>query len=106
MMPSRRPPVDGRPRLFFGIPRIDFAIVIWDTPKTRQKQKEGFLVKVVKMNTWHRRQAMMLAAQLPENLADAKLIIEAVEELLDTFLAKSPHRDGRDGEQHPTVRFW
>lgn len=31
---------------------------------------------------------MMLAAQLPENLADAKLVMEAVQELLDTFLAK------------------
>jgi hypothetical protein len=41
-------------------------------------------------STWHRRQAMMLAAQLPENLADAKLIMEAVQELLDTFLVKAP----------------
>lgn len=32
----------------------------------------------------------MLAAQLPENLADAKLVMEAIQELLDTFLAKAP----------------
>jgi hypothetical protein len=30
---------------------------------------------------------MMLAAQLPENSADARLIIQAVTELMDTFLA-------------------
>ncbi len=29
----------------------------------------------------------MLASQLPENPADAKLVIEAVTELLETFLA-------------------
>lgn len=36
---------------------------------------------------WHRRQAMMLASQLPENHADAVLVVQAVRELLDTFLA-------------------
>lgn len=41
-------------------------------------------------SAWHRRQALMLAAQLPENLADAKLVIEAVQEVLETFLAKAP----------------
>jgi hypothetical protein len=39
-----------------------------------------------KPNNWHRRQAMMLATQLPENTADARLIVQAVRELLDTFL--------------------
>jgi hypothetical protein len=37
-------------------------------------------------NNWHRRQAMMLASQLPEDVTDAKLIVEAVRELLDTFM--------------------
>lgn len=36
---------------------------------------------------WHRRQALMLASQLPENHADAELVVQAVRELLDTFLA-------------------
>jgi hypothetical protein len=36
---------------------------------------------------WHRRQALMLASQLPENSADARLIIQAVTELLDTFMS-------------------
>lgn len=35
---------------------------------------------------WHRRHAMMLAGQLPENIADAELVLQAVQELMDTFL--------------------
>lgn len=39
---------------------------------------------------WHKRHAMMIAGQLPENLADARLVVEAVTELLETFLATAP----------------
>jgi lipase chaperone LimK len=35
---------------------------------------------------WHRRQAMVLAGQLPENTEDALLILQAVQELVETFL--------------------
>lgn len=35
---------------------------------------------------WHRRQAMLLASQLPEDQGDAQLIMQAVRELLDTFM--------------------
>lgn len=38
---------------------------------------------------WHRRQAMVLAGQLPENHTDALLVIQAVRELVETFLCKS-----------------
>jgi hypothetical protein len=38
--------------------------------------------------SWHRRQALMLATQLPENSADARLVIQAVTELLDTFMTE------------------
>jgi hypothetical protein len=38
--------------------------------------------------SWHRRQALMLASQLPENSADARLVIQAVTELLDTFMTE------------------
>lgn len=41
---------------------------------------------------WHRRQAMMLAAQLPENNTDARLVVEAIRELMDTFLAQVPEK--------------
>jgi len=37
--------------------------------------------------TWHRRQALMLAGQLPENIDDARLVLKALEELVETFLA-------------------
>jgi hypothetical protein len=37
--------------------------------------------------SWHRRHALMLASQLPENSADARLVIQAVTGLLDTFMA-------------------
>lgn len=36
---------------------------------------------------WHRRQAMVLAGQLPENPEDALLVLQAVHELLETFLS-------------------
>lgn len=40
---------------------------------------------------WHRRQAMVLAGQLPENHADALLVLQAVHELVEGFLCK--HED-------------
>lgn len=43
--------------------------------------------------SWHRRHAMMLASQLPENPADAELVMEAMVELLHTFMAKAPLAD-------------
>lgn len=42
---------------------------------------------------WHRRQAMVLAGQLPENHQDAALVLQAVHELLDTFLCKHEDKD-------------
>jgi hypothetical protein len=38
---------------------------------------------------WHRRQAMVIAGQLPENIEDARLILEAASELVETYLSKS-----------------
>ena len=35
---------------------------------------------------WHRRHAMMLASQLPDNTADARLIMAAMTELLEHFM--------------------
>lgn len=35
---------------------------------------------------WHRRHAIMLASQLPEDRADAELVLQAVQELMETFL--------------------
>jgi len=36
---------------------------------------------------WHRRQAIVLASQLPDNTADALMVVEALKELVDGFLA-------------------
>jgi hypothetical protein len=41
---------------------------------------------------WHRRQALMLASQLPEKTEDARMVLQALEELLETFLI----REGED----------
>lgn len=38
---------------------------------------------------WHRRHAVMLAGQLPENYADAVMVVKAITELLETFLAEN-----------------
>ena len=37
---------------------------------------------------WHRRHALTLASQLPENVADARLILYAVTELVEGFLSR------------------
>lgn len=42
---------------------------------------------------WHRRQAIILAGQLPDNTADALLVLQAAKELVDTFLAGHPEKD-------------
>jgi len=44
---------------------------------------------------WHRRQAITLAGQLPDNTADALLVVQALKELVDTFLAA--HDAGQEG---------
>jgi hypothetical protein len=38
--------------------------------------------------TWRKRQAVQIAAQLPENPADAHAVLDYAKELLDTFLAE------------------
>lgn len=35
---------------------------------------------------WHRRQAIVLASQLPDDPTDAILVLQALTELVDTFL--------------------
>lgn len=38
--------------------------------------------------SWHRRHALTLAGQLPENIEDARLVLEAISELVEDFLSK------------------
>lgn len=45
--------------------------------------------------TWHRRQAMVIAGQLPENQEDAQLIMECVQELVENYLSKSAGEPAR-----------
>lgn len=45
---------------------------------------------MAKIETWHRRQAIVLASQLPEDTTDAKMVLEAVQELVETFLVREP----------------
>ena len=40
------------------------------------------------MMNWHRRHALMLATQLPDDIADARLVLEAANELVETFLTE------------------
>jgi hypothetical protein len=39
-----------------------------------------------KIEAWHRRQALTLASQLPDNPDDDLAVIECVRELIETFL--------------------
>lgn len=43
---------------------------------------------------WHRRQAIVLASQLPDTTADALLVLQALNELVDTFLVA--HEAGQE----------
>lgn len=38
------------------------------------------------MTPWHRRHAFLLASQLPDNPQDARMITEALQELVEKFL--------------------
>jgi hypothetical protein len=40
----------------------------------------------MKIEQWHRRQAITLASQLPDNPADALMVLQAARELVETFL--------------------
>ena len=35
---------------------------------------------------WHKRQALMLASQLPDNVSDANAVIRELQNLVDTWL--------------------
>lgn len=46
---------------------------------------------------WHRRHAIILAGQLPDNTADALLVLQATRELVETFLV--PHLEDEGPER-------
>jgi hypothetical protein len=35
---------------------------------------------------WHKRHALMLASQLPDNASDARAVLRAVQDIVDTWL--------------------
>jgi hypothetical protein len=39
---------------------------------------------------WHKRQALMLGSQLPENASDANAVIRELQHLVDTWLHVAP----------------
>lgn len=47
---------------------------------------------------WHRRQAITLAGQLPDDPVDALMVLQAARELVETFLMRPAHEGV---EQHP-----
>ena len=42
----------------------------------------------MKIETWHRRHAVMLASQLPDGIEDARIILRLATELVNDFLAE------------------
>lgn len=40
----------------------------------------------VAVSNWHKRHALTLASQLPDNISDALLVIEATREIVEQFL--------------------
>lgn len=53
---------------------------------------------------WHRRQAMNIASQLPEDPADAWAILQCVEQLIIFFEGPPPSSEPGNGDQ-AVVRF-
>jgi hypothetical protein len=43
---------------------------------------------MAKEESWHRRQAIVLASQLPENIEDARIVLRLVMQIADDFLAE------------------
>jgi hypothetical protein len=39
---------------------------------------------------WHKRHALMLASQLPDNAADARAVLREVQSIVDTWLHVEP----------------
>lgn len=51
----------------------------------------------MKEEAWHRRRALMLASQLPENTRDALLVLRAVHTLINDFLLdEEPRKPSAD----------
>jgi hypothetical protein len=46
---------------------------------------------------WHRRHAIQIAAQLPEGIEDALMVLELTRELVETFLAQRDVRRSISG---------
>lgn len=45
---------------------------------------------MVQIEAWHRRHALNLTAQLPDKIEDARLVLQAMQELVETFLSDPP----------------
>jgi hypothetical protein len=44
---------------------------------------------IMRIESWHRNHAVLMASHLPTNIEDARLILKLVNELVETFLAAS-----------------
>lgn len=53
--------------------------------------------------SWHRRHALTIASQLPENVSDARLVLMAVNELVEGYLSKS--EEGKPEAESNVVPF-
>jgi len=47
---------------------------------------------------WHRRLALGLSAQLPDNAEDARAVLDCIEELVESFLYPRPAADAGDDQ--------
>jgi Uma2 family endonuclease len=64
----------------------------------RYSSSHGVGYQMSLTQAWHRRQALLLASQLPDNVEDARKIAEACLELVGTFLER-----GEELENHPQL---
>ncbi len=57
---------------------------------SNEKGASGAINVKRERSEWHRRLALGLSAQLPDNAEDARAVLECIEELVETFLYPQP----------------
>lgn len=66
--------------------RVDFGIPVLVMFQQVVSKKRG--MPMLMSDAWHRRQAVAIASTLPEDVADARIILRLAMELLDGFLSE------------------
>jgi hypothetical protein len=65
---------------------------------SHDSQVAGAIPMKPERSEWHRRLALGLSAQLPDNAEDARAVLDCVAELVETFLYPRPAAGADEGQ--------